>query len=337
MDQLSGILAVVRAVEARSFARAAKSIGVTASGVGKSISRLETELGVRLLSRTTRRLSLTDDGAVFFEHCRKVLDELELARGLMSHRQTSPRGRLRVSMPITLGKRFVCPKLPEFLARCPDLSLELNLTDRWINLVEDAVDVALRIGNLHDSSLVARQLGQQQVITVCSPAYLKARPLHSLDDLALHSCISSRLSSSGRDRPWGFQQNGRDIELRPRTRLAVDDAEGLLEAVCAGLGVTQVPSYVAAPALRDGSAVEVLAALRPRPMPIHAVYASGKNVRPGVRAFIDFLAQIPGLRHTESPAREAPSGAPGAGEPLPEPRAARPRTRAARPAVVRKR
>ena len=300
MDQLSALLVFVRVVEARSFAQAAKIIGVTASGVGKSISRLEADLGVRLLSRTTRRLSLTDEGALFFDHCRRVLDELDQAQSVLSKRQASPRGRLRVSLPTTVGKRFICPRLPEFMERCPDVILELNMSDRWVNLVEDAVDVAVRIGTLHDSSLIARQLGRQQVITIASPAYLKERPLQGLDDLARHSCICFRLPSSGRERPWGFQQGGRDVELHPRSRLTIDDAEGLVVAVCAGIGVTQIPSYVATRALAEGAAVEVLSGLRPRPTPIHAVHASQKNVRPSVRAFIDFLTRIPELRHTES-------------------------------------
>lgn len=296
MDSLSGILAFVRTVEAKSFAGAARGLGISASGVGKSISRLEAELGVRLLSRTTRRINLTDEGALFFEHCRKVLDELERARGSLSQRRATPRGHLRLSVPSTIGKRVVVPRLPDFLRRYPEVTLELSLNDRWVNLVEDGIDVAVRIGALHDSSLVARRLGQQQLLTVASPAYLRRRKLGSLADLAQHECLVFRLPTSGRPRPWRFQQGGQAFEHAPRGRLTMDEGEALVEAARAGLGIAQVPSYMAAPALTDGSLLEVLSELGPAPDPIHAVHVNRENPSLALRKLIEFLAGLTELK-----------------------------------------
>jgi LysR family transcriptional regulator, regulator for bpeEF and oprC len=242
--------------ELRSFTDASRALGITPSGVGKSIARLETSLGARLLHRTTRRIGLTDDGAVFFEQCRRILDELESARGLMSNRGAAPRGRLRVSVPITIGKRIIVPELTRFLAEHPDVELDVSLSDRHVNLVEDGIDVAVRIGSLADSSLVARPIGRQQVVTIASAAYLAANGVASLGDLALRRCISFRLPSTGRERAWTFRLEGRPVEWRPRSFLTLDDGEALVAAARAGLGVTQVPSYMADDALASGELVE---------------------------------------------------------------------------------
>lgn len=295
MDQLGGVLAFVRAAESRSFAQAARVLDVTPSGVSKSIARLEAELGLRLLHRTTRQVSLTDDGAVFFEHCRRLLDDFDAARSLMSGRGAAPRGRLRASVPATLGKLFVVPRLQQFLDAHPDVTLELDLSDRQVALVDERVDVAVRIGTLADSSLVARPLWQQQVVTIAAPDLLAgAAPLATLGDLAHHRCLSFRWPTTGRERPWMFRSEGRDVQLRPRVHLTLDEGEALVVAVRGGLGVAQVPHYMAAEALGRGEVVEVLAGLRPQPTPISAVYASQRNLPARTRAFVDWLATLPG-------------------------------------------
>lgn len=309
VEDLGAILAFVRAAELRSFTHASRALGITASGVGKSIARLETSLGVRLLHRTTRRIGLTDDGAVFFEQCRRILEELESARELMSNRGAAPRGRLRVSIPITIGKRIIIPELPRFVAEHPDVELDVSLSDRRVNLVEDGIDVAVRIGSLADSSLVARPIGEQQVVTIASAAYLAADGVGSLGDLALRRCFSFRLPSTGRERAWTFRLEGRAIEWRPRSFLTLDDSESLVAAARAGLGVTQVPSYVAEDALASGELVEVLSHLRPHPDPIHAVFASRRNMPARTRAFVDFVTSLRWSSPLPRPARPARSDA----------------------------
>ncbi len=305
MEDLGAILAFVKAAETSSFTRASRALGISPSGVGKSIHRLETSLGVRLLHRTTRRIGLTDEGAVFFELCRRILDELESARGLMSNRGAAPRGRLRVSIPITIGKRVIIPELPRFLAEHPDVELDLSLSDRHVNLVEDGVDVAIRIGHLADSALVTRPIGQQQIVTIASAAYLATDGVASLGDLALRRCLSFRLPSTGRERAWTFRLEDRAIEWRPRSFLTLDDGEALVAAARAGLGVTQVPSYMAEDALASGELVEVLPHLRAEAVPIQAVFASRHNLPARTRAFVDFVVSLKGLRALPRPARRA--------------------------------
>jgi len=295
VEDLGAIAAFVKAAELRSFTHAARALGITPSGVGKSIARLESSLGVRLLHRTTRRIGLTDDGAVFFEQCRRILDELESARGLMSNRVAAPRGRLRVSVPITLGKRIIIPGLTRFLEDHPDVEIDVSLSDRRVNLVEDGIDVAIRIGSLADSSLVARPIGQQQIVTIAAATYLAAGDIASLGDLALRRCLSFRMPSSGRERAWTFRLDGRPVEWRPRSFLTLDDGEALVAAARAGLGVTQVPSYMADAALASGELVEILPHLRPRPVAINAVYVSRHNIPARTRAFVDFVTSLDGL------------------------------------------
>ena len=296
MEDLRAIVAFVNAAELRSFTQAARVLGMTPSGVGKSIARLETNLGVRLLHRTTRRVGLTDEGTVFFEQCRRILDELDAAQTLMSSRGAAPRGRLRVSLPRTTGRCIFVPALPRFVADHPNVELDISLSDRRVNLIEDGIDVAIRIGVLDDSSLVARPIGQQQIVTIASPTLVSEEPIESIGDLAHHRCLSFRFPSSGRERVWTFRREGRALELRPRSFITLDDGEGLVATVQAGLGVAQVPSYMVDDALANGQVVEVLSHLRSRPVPIHVVFASRRNMPARTRAFIDFVTSLEGLR-----------------------------------------
>ena len=201
-----------------------------------------------------------------------------------------------MSIPVTIGKRIIIPELARFLAEHPDLELDVSLSDRRVNLIEDGIDVAIRIGSLADSSLVARPVGQQQVVTIASAAYLAKESVASLGDLALRRCFSFRLPSTGRERAWTFRLEGRAVEWRPRSFLTLDDSEALVAAALAGLGVTQVPSYMADDALASGELVEVLPHLRPHPDPIHAVFASRHNLPARTRAFVELVTSLRGLR-----------------------------------------
>ncbi len=290
MELVSGMLAFVRAAETRSFTRAAQSLGVTSSGVGKAVSRLEAELGVRLLERTTRRVALTDEGAVFIAHCRRVLEEIDAARSSLAERSAAPRGRLRVSLPSFLGPLLI-PELARFNEANPEVLLDVGLTDRRVNLVDDGVDVAVRVGELQDSSLVARRLGEAQLVTVASPALALRVPLGTLGDLAVAPAVTFRQPTTGRERPWSFTVEGRALDWLPRARVVIDDGTALVSAAVAGLGVTQVLDRMAAGALASGALVEVLSSLRARPLPIHALHVAGRPP-PRTRAFLDFLARI---------------------------------------------
>ena len=317
MEGLDTVLVFVRAAELGSFTRAAGPLGMTSSGVGKAVARLEADLGVRLLHRTTRRVALTDDGALFFEQCRRVLEDLEAARNEVSSRSAVLLGRLRVSLPMTIGRRVVIPALPRFVEQHPGVILDLRLTDRRVSLVEEGVDVALRVGALADSSLVARPIGRQRLLTLAAPGYLAGRSIDTLGDLALHRCLSFRMPTSGREKPWLFRAQQRTMEWSPRSFMVVDDGEALVAAAAAGLGVCQVPEYMMTTELQSGTLVEVLGPLAPPPEPIHAVYSSQRNLPARTRAFIDFLARLAGLGalpaaadHRGRPRR--PAASPGA-------------------------
>lgn len=290
MEQLSGIVAFVRAAELGGFTRAAQTLGITPSGVGKSISRLEASLGVRLMQRTTRRVSLTDDGAVFFEQCRQLIDELDSALNQLSHRSVMPRGRLRVSIPMTIGKHWILPQLARFTERYPEVRLELGFSDRFINLVEE--NVAVRIGTLHDSTLVARPIATQQLVTIAAARLPEVHRVRSVEDLDRYPALVFRQLSSRRERSWRFLVEGRPIEHHPRASMLIDDGEALVAAARAGLGVTQVPDNMAEDGLASGELVELLPAMRTRPDPINAIYVSQKNVPARVRAFVDFLSRL---------------------------------------------
>lgn len=297
MELVSGMVAFVRVAETRSFVAAARSLGVTASGVGKAVNRLEDELGVRLLHRTTRRVALTDDGAVFLEHCRRVLDEIASARESLVERGSVARGRLRVSIPVFLGMLVVLPSLPAFTDAHPDVLLDVSLADRRVNLVEDGIDLAVRVGPLNDSSLGRRRLGAVEVLTVAAPHVVARAKLSTLGDLAFAPCVAFRQPTTGRERPWSFRVGGREVDWSPRARLVIDSGEGMVQAAIAGLGVTQVPGHMAVRGLADGSLVEILPTMRPAPLPVHAIFLSAGKLPPRTRAFLSFLAALPGWKH----------------------------------------
>jgi DNA-binding transcriptional LysR family regulator len=311
VEIVQGMEAFVRAAEARSFTGAAKVLGMTSSGVGKAVARLEAELGVTLLHRTTRRVALTDEGAVFLERCRRVLEEVDRARASIAERVVAPRGRVRVSVPRFLGMQAIVPALPAFTAAHPDVSLDLSLTDRRVNLAEEGVDLAVRVGAIEDTSVAARRLGTVDIVTVASPSFLARTPIATLGDLALAPCVAFRLAS-GRERSWSFQLEGRPVEWSPRAHVVLDGGESMVEAAAAGLGVTQVPDWIAADALARGAVVEVLAPLRPAPMPVHAIWLAGRKLAPRTRAFLDFVVSLPVWRapehHRPRPPRRGLSG-----------------------------
>lgn len=291
----TGITAFVRVAELGSFTRAAHALGVTPSGIGKSITRLEDELGVRLLQRSTRKVSLTDDGALFLKHGRRVLEELDAARSTLSTRRGAASGLLRVSLPLTLGRQVVVPALPGFLARYPGLRVELSFSDRRVNLLEDGIDVAIRIGELQDSSLVARHVGEQQNITIGSPRQLAERRIQTIGDLATLPAVVFRMPSTGTPRPWRFRSGKRLIELRPTPLISLDDGEAIVSAIAAGLGVGQIPGYMATPALAAGEVIELLPNMREPVIPISAVYPSQRHLPSRTRAFIELCANLPEL------------------------------------------
>ena len=291
MDNLADVAVFVRVVERGSFTLAADELEVSRAVVSKYVSRLEERLGARLLHRTTRRLSLTEAGAALFEASRGALERIEEAESAVTQFQSEPRGRLRISAPMSFGILHLGPAMADFARAFPRVSLDVRLDDRYVNLVEEGVDVAIRIGTLTDSSLVARKITATKAVACASPAYLyKHGEPETPEDLATHDCLLySYLSTAN---VWRFTApDGREIPVAVSGSFRINNGIVLAEAAAAGHGILMAPSFYVAPLLRDGRLKRILANYRLRELGIHAVWPQRDHVPPKVRAFVDFLAQ----------------------------------------------
>lgn len=286
MDSFSGLESFVRAADLQSFAKASRALGISASAVGKNVARLEQQLGLRLFHRTTRQVRLTQEGALFHERCRRILDELNDARAMMQAAVGTPRGRLRVSLP-TIGYRFLLPVLPAFKARFPEIELDLDFNDRLVDVVEEGFDVVIRSGELDDSRLVARRLGPFRFLLVASPVYLERRGMpRTPADLGGHACLRYQFSNSGRIEEWTVPGLPPLLPLE----LACNNMEAMLGAAVAGLGVAYMPDFLAREALARGELVRVLAPFVDHAGQFSALWPSSRQLSPKVRAFVDFAA-----------------------------------------------
>jgi len=289
MADLRTLSIFVKVGERRSFIGAARELGMTQSGVSNAIIRLEDQLGVRLIARTTRRVNLTEDGMAYFERCRQILGDLGDAELVLTRARTTPTGRLRVDMPVAFGRLKVVPQLGAFQALYPDVQLALTFTDRYIDLVEEGVDVAVRFGRLQDSSLIARRLSETRFHVVGSPDYFAraGRPT-SLDELQRHRClVLAQRETHVRD--WRFRDSGEIVQITPPPSMTFSDGSAICTAVCAGYGLAQIHDYYADDAIAAGRLEPVLDKFRAAPDPIWVVYPQTRHLSARVRAFIDFM------------------------------------------------
>jgi DNA-binding transcriptional LysR family regulator len=293
MHGLQQYLAFAETAKHGSFAAAARELGGAPSSLAKAVARLERSLDVKLFHRTTRQVSLTPDGERLFERCQRVLAEVENLHAEASGTRALPAGTLRIDMPIVYGKRFVLPALGDLVRKHPQLQLDVRLSDAYVDLVRDGIDLAVRVGALQDSSLVARRIDRQAMVLCASPRYLAtAGTPRRLEDLPAHAAVVFRMPTSGRNRAWAFRQRGTAVEIQPSTRVRISDGEGLIEALKLGLGLGQVPDYLVENELARGQLVEVLSSCRPEPLPINVVYPSGRLLPARVRAAIDLLLAV---------------------------------------------
>lgn len=289
-ESLSGMVAFVRAAETGSFVAAGRALGLSASAVGKSVMRLEAKLGVQLLNRTTRRIGLTHEGARFFARCKRMLADLEDAENELFHSTASPRGRLRISAP-SLGGRLLLPLVPEFRRRYPDIELEIDFSDRLVDVTQEGYDAVIRTGRLADSQLLARPLAQYGPVIVAAPAYLSAHGEPATpEELVDHACIRFRSPTSGRPEPWRFARDDHSYALDPHAILAFNDMEAVLAACIAGLGLACVPDFVAKTALEAGLLRTVLGAHVSTEGTFQIVWPQSRHEAPRLRAFIDHVA-----------------------------------------------
>lgn len=290
-EHLHGISAFISAMEAGGFTAAAERLGVSKSGIAKSVARLEARLGVRLFNRTTRRFVPTAEGRSFYEDCVRILADLENVEAELTARRLEPRGRLRVDLPVAFGRRWVLPALIDIGARYPELGLDVSFTDRRIDPVEEGVDLVVRIGDLDDSTtLITRRLGVQQSLVCASPAYLADRQrLTSLDQLNDHSCIV--YGRAGQLLPWWFlDEKGSPAAVAVTGRFAFNNSDAICDAALAGLGLALLSTWLIADHLRDGRLVPVLLGIRTRGFPIYALWPQTRHTSPRVRVVVDELA-----------------------------------------------
>jgi DNA-binding transcriptional LysR family regulator len=289
MDRLESMSILLTVVEAGSLSAASRRLGMPLATVSRKVSELEAHLKTRLLNRSSRKLTLTDAGQSYVTACRRILEDVGEAERIASGEYSAPKGDLVMTAPIVFGRLHVIPVAVEFLKAYPDIDIRVLLADRVINLLEDRVDLAVRIGALPDSSLVATRVGTIRRVLCGSPAYFAERGIpKSLEELGSHSCISFQglMSSSS----WSFTKGRSDVSVAVHSRLIVNTAEAAIDAATAGIGITRVLSYQVADAVAAGTLVVALEDFEPAPWPVSLVY-TGQGLLPlKLRAFLDFAA-----------------------------------------------
>jgi DNA-binding transcriptional LysR family regulator len=291
MSDITDLRAFVRVIEQGGFAAASKDLGITPSAVSKLITRLEDRLGVRLLHRTTRRLSLTPEGETYHLRARDILAAIKDAEAEVSRTGQRPRGRLRVNCVPAFALNQLVPVLSDFLTTYPEIELELALTDRMVDLLAENADVAIRVGRVDDPSLVTRKIGEIARGLFASPDYLARRGTpHKLEHLCDHDCIVLKTLPS--PLRWPFGESGRESFVDIKSRVLVDSGEAALRLAIAGCGITRLADLMASEAIREGQLKSVLAETHvAEPVPLSAVYPQGRHRMPKVRAFLDFLVE----------------------------------------------
>ncbi len=291
MDRLNAMQAFVAVADLQGFAPAARKLGLSPSAVTRLIAALEDRLGARLLQRTTRQVALTDIGTRYLERARRILADVEEAEGSAQDERARPSGRLVVSAPVGFGRLHVSPVMSAYLKRYPEVSGELRLADRMVNLVEDGVDLAVRIGHLADSSLVARHVGEMRRIVVASSDYLSQRgEPRTPEVIASHDTIQFGATTASPD--WRFIRDRSEIRITSTPRLITNSADAAIQYAEQGGGLTRVMAYQAAKALKAGRLKIVLAKFEQPPLPIHIVYPTSRLLSAKVRAFIDLVTEI---------------------------------------------
>lgn len=290
MDRFQAVTAFAKVVENGSFARAAERLNVSVSSVSRLVSDLEAHLDARLLNRTTRRLSLTESGRVFYERCVQLLVDLEEAEEVASAGTSRPRGTLRLTCGTTFGVRYLSPAIAEFVATHPEMRFDVELSDRAVDLVDEGFDAALRIGKIGSQQLVGRKIGETRLVCCAAPAYLERHGVpRTPEDLASHVCLTYEYSSQ-KDL-WPFQDGaGRDRSVRVDGPVHANNGRFLVALAVAGVAVTIEPDFIVGPEVRAGRLVPLLRAFEPAPSNIYLAYPSRRHLSAKVRAFADFLS-----------------------------------------------
>ena len=291
MDSLTSLTSFVRTAETLSFVQAARLLGISASAVGKNVARLENKLGVRLFNRSTRNVSLTAEGAALLIRCQHILEQLHEAESELTNSAAQPAGKLRVSLPV-IGYRLILPRLPEFSRRYPQVELDLDFSDRLVNIIDEGFDVAIRSGELADSRLKSKKLGDFRFVLCASPAYLKeyGQP-GSPEDLTEHRCIFFRFPSTGLLQPWELRGMRPAADIKAASALTVNNIEASVRLCMAGMGISYIPDFAVREPLAAGQLKEVLPGDCIKQGYFSALWPASRYLSPRIRCFVDFLAE----------------------------------------------
>ncbi|WP_298444897.1 LysR family transcriptional regulator [uncultured Ferrimonas sp.] len=282
MFNWDGISEFIAVVETESFTAAAKRLGISTAQVSRQVSALEQRLAAKLFYRTTRRVTVTETGQLYYQHCKPLLEGLEEAERVISNLQATPRGKLKVTAPVTYGEQAIAPALNRFCLQYPDLEVELHLSNRKLDLVDENFDLAIRLGQLQDSSMMASKLGQRSQFVCAAPSYLAAHgEPHSLSELSQHNCLVGNIEH------WRFAQGERSRSIKVSGSLRCNSGKALLDAGLLGLGLVQLPDYYVADHLNSGQLVEVLAPFRQPDDGIWAVYPHNRHLSPKIRLLLE--------------------------------------------------
>ncbi|MDC8758164.1 LysR family transcriptional regulator [Janthinobacterium fluminis] len=311
MNKLQAMEVFVQVVDAGGFTRAAENMQLPKASVSTMIQALEGALAVKLLHRTTRQVSITADGAAYYERCLRILADVREAEESLSRTRLSPAGRLRVEAPTGIAGEVIVPALPDFFARYPDITLDLGCSDRPVDLIEEGVDCAVRGGHLSDSALIARRVGIVHFTTCAAPSYLNkhGRPQHP-NELLQHRCVNYFSSKTGKTHEWDFTRAGERLQMPLPGQIALNDANTYMAAGLAGLGIMQMLNFTVLPYVADGRLETLLDDWTTDPFPVHVVYPQNRHLSAKVRVFVEWIAEVfsnhPGLRLKNAPPRPTP-------------------------------
>ena len=284
--QWEGISEFVYVAENESFTLAAKKMDLSTAQVSRQISALEKRLNIKLFYRTTRKVSLTEEGRIFYQHCRGVLDGLEAAELAVTNLQSKPQGKIKLTAPVTYGEQQILPLVNDFMQQHSDIEVAAFLSNQQVSLVEEGYDLAIRIGKLSDSSLMAKKLGSRTNYLCASPDYLSRQGLpHSLSELSQHSCLLGTLDY------WHFKEAGREKNIRVKGRVRYNSGYGLVDAALKGLGIVQLPDYYVQPYIDSGELITLLDNFREPEEGVWALYPQNRHLSPKIRLFVDYLAE----------------------------------------------
>ncbi len=309
LDRIDLFRTFIRVVDCASFTRAADTLGVPRSSVSAAVAQLEGRVGARLLHRTTRKVSTTEDGAAFYERCLQVVADVEEVEQLFRQSDAQPAGKLRIDVPGRIGRLIIAPALPAFLDMHPGIDIDLGVTDRAVDLIGDRLDCVLRVGPLADSGLAARAIGTLPLINVASPDYLARHGTpRTPSDLSGHLAVNYASPSTGRVEAWEWVENGQWREMPMPGRVTVNSAEAYIACCLAGLGLIQIPAYDVAEHLEAGELVAVMPDFRAPPLPITLLYPHRQHLSHRVQVFTLWLERLlkETIVHETAPERSAP-------------------------------